>query len=279
MLTSIVVKIKALEDGEVTSATGKYVQGLWFNHLNTISSQTADKLHDNQSIQPYSLSPLMQLSHPERGKIIVRKGSTSWFRIAVLTNDFSDLLIKKWLPELPGKIKLGKTIWEVEKICAQPGEHPWAARSSINQLVSQKLLNKNPPPEWSFYFLTPMASRFKEGHLPFPLPGALIGSWLRRWNALGNILIPAELQKTVDDHIFVSAYNLKTIPVREERRVKIGCIGSFTMKARDMSPGERAAVDFLAAYSFYCGSGHHTTQGFGMTEPKIVNHKNNGQDF
>jgi CRISPR/Cas system endoribonuclease Cas6 (RAMP superfamily) len=42
-------------------------------------------------------------------------------------------------------------------------------------------------------------------------------------------------------------------------------VGSLRLQAHQLPPCDCAALDLLAAYAFYCGSGHKTTQGLGQT--------------
>ena len=55
------------------------------------------------------------------------------------------------------------------------------------------------------------------------------------------------------------------MPVRDRHRVVIGCVDRMTLRSLGLTLGERAAVDLLATYFTWCGTGHHTMQGTGMT--------------
>ena len=134
----------------------------------------------------------------------------------------------------------------------------------------------SPPERWRLSFATPTSFHGVGGHFPFPLPDVLLRSWLRRWQAFGPVLLPGDLPERGREGVAVSAYTLKTVPVRDRRRVMIGFIGQMTLRALKMTPGERAAVDLLMAYAFWAGSGHHTTQGMGLTRllPERRQHSN-----
>ena len=54
--------------------------------------------------------------------------------------------------------------------------------------------------------------------------------------------------------------------MRQGKRVLIGGQGSYALHAIKMPASERAQVDLLASYAFFCGSGYKTTQGMGMTK-------------
>ena len=77
--------------------------------------------------------------------------------------------------------------------------------------------------------------------------------------------LPKNLRERVREGLAVSAFDLKTLPVFDRGRLIIGSVGKLRLTALRLKPGERAAVDLLAHYAFWVGSGHHTTQGLGMT--------------
>ncbi|MCA9946825.1 MAG: CRISPR system precrRNA processing endoribonuclease RAMP protein Cas6, partial [Anaerolineales bacterium] len=99
----------------------------------------------------------------------------------------------------------------------------------------------------------------------FPLPGALVNSWWRRWHTFAPRQLPPLDQKLLQEQLFVSQYQLKTIPVRHGRRLIIGCVGKITLRAGKLPPDTCHTITTLARYATYCGSGKHTTQGMGLT--------------
>jgi len=137
---------------------------------------------------------------------------------------------------------------------------------SYEELSRHHLMNPNPPRQWRLEFLTPTTFHGKKTHLPFPLPESLINSWLRRWQAFSPIaLAEDEVLQWARSNLAVSSYRLHTLPAREGERLRVGCVGTLTLRALDMPPYLRAAIDLLAHYAFYCGSGAHTAQGLGQT--------------
>lgn len=264
MLLAAVVEVEALEPAHLTVATGRLVHGLWFHHWSACKPVLADALH-NQEHQPFTLSPLMGLPLPHRGKITFAEGARAWFRVTTLTDALSTQTAETWLPTLPETVRLGPARWRVIGATADPKAHPWARWDDPQALANHALLGNAPSKTWGFEFLTPTTFHGDQGHLPFPLPYALLGSWLRSWQTFGPAPLPADLGEAARSGLVVSAYQLKTIPVRDRKRLIIGCVGDLQLRALGMAPVERAAVDLLARYAFWAGSGHHTPQGFGMT--------------
>jgi len=202
---------------------------------------------------------------PKRGRVSVAPGCPAWFRITTLEADLSARVEGDWLPRLPSIVAIGGLRWRVVGWTTDAREHAWAGRADAQTLAETRLLAPSPPDRWRLEFFTPTAFRGEAGHLPLPVPGALIGSWLRRWETFGPIAMPVGLLDRLRSGVAVSAFSLKSVPVRDARRLVIGCVGELTLRAVGLSPGQRAAMDLLAAYAFWAGSGHHTTQGMGMT--------------
>ena len=263
-LTAAVIRLTAAEAGTLSAATGRFVHGFWFDQWARVDAARADALHAGQDLRPFTLSPLMGL-RPRRGEIAVAPDMATWFRVTTLTSELSAALTATWLPQLPEQIILGDTPWRVTGYALDADAHPWAAREDFRVVAEQCLLAAHPGRRWRLRFATPTAFHGAAGHLPFPLPGALVGSWLRQWQAFGHVRLPETLPEAVHAGLVVSAYRLQTVPVRDGQRITIGCVGELTLSATKLAKPTRAALDLLTRYATFAGSGHRTTQGHGMT--------------
>lgn len=278
MITAIVLHLTAQTDGRITGGTGRAVHGFWLNQWRQVAPHVAGSLHQTGGIQPFTLSPLMELPAPHRGQTTIAAGQKTWLRIAVLTPSLSQQLLETWLPRLPAQIELAGIPWNIQRLCLTPAEHPWARQDRYANLLNRHLTASRPPQKWRLQFITPTTFHGSHNnHLPFPLPDALIASWARRWQAFSPVPLPwpgqpeesrainEAIKPRIRSAVRVSAYNLKTRPVRYGRRLTIGCVGQMTLNAATLSREELALVNLLAGYACYCGSGHRTTQGMGLT--------------
>ncbi len=271
MLTAAVIHLEALEDGQIHNATGRGVHGFWFGHWGKVAPQIADEMHGGNELPGYTLSPLMGLPRSKHGgQVEILKGRQVWFRAATLTRPFSEALLEKWLPALQRgtEIQIQNSGWQISGISLREEEHPWAGQAEYRQLAGKNLQDAHPPSRWDFRFGTPTAFHGGAGHFPFPLPHSLAGSWLRRWQAFAPVPLPDDLPELVYRHTVINAYDLRTIPLREGKRLTVGCVGNFSFRAVKMPPAARAALNLLAQYAFFAGSGHRTTQGMGLTRLK-----------
>jgi CRISPR-associated endoribonuclease Cas6 len=265
MLLAAVVHLRALESGSLPSDTGRAVHGLWFAHWKAVAPQIADELHSVRRAQPFTLSPLMGLARPQAGRLSVGRGDVAWLRVTALDDALAARVESGWLPGLPREVRLGELCWQVTGWTLEPGEQPWAGATDASELAQDHLLAANPPTQWRLVFRTPTTFHGQRGHFPFPLPGALMRSWWRRWQAFGPVRLAEDLVERVEAGLLISGYRLNTVPLRDGRRLTIGCVGTMTINARGLKAGERGAVDLLTAYAFWAGTGQHTTQGMGLT--------------
>jgi len=267
MIAAWVVSLQAQEEASLTGGSGRAVHGLWFRGWKQAAPAWADRLHHPDTVLPFSLSPLMGLPRPRGGQIAIVPGQTAWFRIATLTEALTTATETHWLPALPATVELAGTRWTVTGYTDNAAEHPWAGRTRYGTLASQHLFRNRKAKAWQMDFHTPTTFHGSAGHLPFPLPDSLVRSWLRRWNAFASIALPADLPEQARGGMVVSAYRLKTVPVRYGERLMVGAVGWLKLYAVNMHPAMRAAINVLAQYAFYCGSGAKTAQGMGLTRP------------
>jgi CRISPR-associated endoribonuclease Cas6 len=295
MPISAIIQLEALTEGTLNGFTGRGVHGFWFQRWREVNPAVGDRLHSQSQESPFTLSPLMGLAAPLHSPISrpgnggtktvrVKAGQVAWFRATLLDEALGEDFLAGWLhgletagrfnvPEDAG-VSTGSTTkaeqpgveWKVTGSTVEAAVHPLAGRVPYDALSRRHLMASNPPRQWKVEFLTPTAFHGKVSHLPFPLPESLIGSWLRRWQAFAPIALPEEeLTQWARSNLAVSAFRLHTLPVREGERLRVGCVGWLTLRALDMPPYLRAAVDLLAAYALFCGSGSHTAQGMGQT--------------
>jgi len=268
VFSAVVIYLKSLETGTLRAATGTFVHGFWFGHWHAVAPEVGDALHGGQALQPFTVSPVMGLALPRKGEIAVPQGTQAWVRVTTLGEPLTGALHERWLPALPETVLLGSLPWQVTGWTADAAADPWAGGCDPSALAEEHLLARRPSDGWRLRFATPTTFHGEAGHLPFPMPRALVGSWLRRWEAFGPVRLPDDaLLEAVHAGLAVSAYRLKTVPVRDRQKLTIGCIGDLSLRATGLAPPARAALDLLAAFSFWAGSGHYVTQGFGMTRP------------
>lgn len=263
MMVAVVLQLYAASAGQIQGSTGRAVHGFWLNQWRAVAPAVGAALHQLAGDQPFTLSPLMGLPLPRQGVTHFASGQPGWLRLTTLHADLSQALLETWLPQLPAEIELAGSRWTVQTIALTPAQHAWAGQTGYHALVR----HRPPSRSWTLEFVTPTSFHSSaDAYLPFPLPDALIGSWLRRWQTWSAHPLPEEIRAAARESLHISAYQLKTVPVRQGRRLSIGCVGQLTLSAgARLDDDARALIDVLADYAFFAGSGHHTTQGMGLT--------------
>jgi CRISPR-associated endoribonuclease Cas6 len=265
MLTSLVIEVEAKSHGKINGGTGGATHGFYYNHWRVVDKNIANNLHAEKETLPFSISPLMNLPNAHKDNTIrIAPGYRAWFRVATLTKQLSDALITQWAAQLPNKVELAGIHWEVIRM---PQQHSWTKQVSYQQLANTYLYNKRPPKRWKLIFETPITFRRGEnGYLPFPLPIKLIDSWMRRWQAFSPFAISDNLKDRVYNGLFLESYDMNSTTIHYKNGKYPSGEGHCTLQAKKMSIQERAQVDLLANYAFFCGSGYKTTQGMGLTK-------------
>lgn len=120
-------------------------------------------------------------------------------------------------------------------------------------------------------FITPTSFRSGEMHQPLPVPVSCYQSWLRRWNTFApeELRINVAVLDLVEEHVAVARYRLQTEMARlgGPRRMVgfVGAVDYVILRAGKIGATWQHAINVLADYAPYCGTGHRTSQGMGQT--------------
>ena len=269
MPAAVVIHVKALRDVIFSGLTGSAIHGLWFQRWKTLDPAFADLLHGGNGSErrEFTLSPLLGLERGPQSRLQVLAGNELWFRVTALSERLETALEQTWLDGLVGQTLEVRSpdLFEVTAISRTQQEHTWAGKQGYAELTETYLYNMRPSLRWKLEFITPTTFKNSNLYLPFPMPASLVTSWLSRWQAFAPVSLENNLAEKARNAVAVAGYSLRTLDVREEDRHYAGCLGNMRLEAHSLPPSDRAALDLLAAYAFYCGTGHKTAQGQGVT--------------
>jgi len=268
--SAVVIHLKALRDLPIEGSTGAAVHGFWFERWNALDAAAGDRLHKEAGAarREYTLSPLMHLRRGAGRTFKLHAGDVTWLRVTALTDWLAAALEQTWLAGLQGSVigMIGAPeMFEVTAIARRHEEHEWAGRADYAALAERHLYNLNPPARWRLEFATPTTFKSSDTYSPLPMPERIVRSWLERWQAFAPVALPDDLPAQARAAAMIAGYNLRTRGMKEETRVVPGFEGDLRLDIPRLPPSERAAFDLLANYAFFCGTGHKTTQGLGMT--------------
>ncbi|WP_322798447.1 CRISPR system precrRNA processing endoribonuclease RAMP protein Cas6 [Thermoflexus sp.] len=160
--------------------------------------------------------------------------------------------------------ELAGACFRVEEVIAE-GD-PWAGRASYMGLVEEYLSRPKPwPRRMRLRFASPTAFRDGERWNPLPLPEAVFGHLVEKWNAFSPVRLPAALREMAAARIAVMRFDLSSRTARApEGGVRVGCIGTVTYGVVGDDGYLRAVMGLLGTFARYAGVGILTTMGMGQ---------------
>lgn len=253
----LTVRSEPLDAGEIDLmhlgkdvALAEVAHAVWFNWLHVIDQTLAAEVH-GQTHKPFSLWP------------VVRRGDHQLeFNIGILSPTLYSSLKRRrqqfaGANDLDlGKFQLRDTLMRVTD--AQLSE--WVGDETI---LDMALAVPDRYRHLTFRFLTPTSFRQRGTQLVWPDPRNVWGSLLRRWNEFASVQFPPGLEEELGQ-LEVSAYELRTRPVRFSGYMVIGFVGYTTYRIPPtLSPACRQPLLALAHYAKYAGVGYKSTMGLG----------------
>jgi len=265
MLLSVVFTLRAQQPATLPADQGRAVHGLFFDWLTKADAALAQRIHDADGPKPFTVSSLrgaqVRLDH-----ITLLPEQSCWFRIATFSPDLSAVLMEEVLPNLPPRVTLSDAPFRLLGATTDAAEHRWAGRTDYPELAQQIMLAAEDPSPWlSLRFASPTAFHSKKQHMPLPLPRLAVESWLKRWNTFAPLRLHEEANRFAEECLAISRYRLETQVVHFGPATIVGFVGRCTYRFLNHDRYWMRVLHLLAAFSFYCGTGHKTTMGLGQT--------------
>ncbi len=258
--------------------SGKALHALFLNLVSSVDAELGDRLHQNQSNKPFTLSPLQQNNSPThlRWKHLkpIAPSTPCWWRISLLDDQLFGQLSQLWLnlnPQQPWH--LGPANLYINSVLGTPqSTQPWANFCNYAQLHEQA---SSTTQKITLQFCTPTA--FRQGKYDSSLPTAerVFGSLLRRWNRYSHIEFPSEILTHLQDSQLTIRTEVAVDPRSQFQHTgaKInpcnyftGCVGKVTFQILGKVDSTTVQqINTLADFALYAGVGRKTPMGMGMT--------------
>jgi CRISPR-associated endoribonuclease Cas6 len=261
---------------------GRQAQGWFLDQVSSVDPDLAEELHNAPGPRPYTLSGLIPANtNGSRSGRWHKGGSQQCLRLTVLDTRLEEFVIKRLLPAMPSALKLWWVELKIEGCTLDPREHAWAGQTSYADLM-QAADSVHQTRQAMLQYASPTAFRTGSADIPLPIPGSVFRSYYEKWNAFA----PQPLQI---DELWVGfaqncikvmrLENLNTCRWRFADGARGGATGFTGQVGYNLLPqkqvgewapfweGADRVLQTLSAFSFYCGTGHHTTIGLGQTRP------------
>lgn len=266
MLLAVVLQLTAQETRALPPALGlaNYAQTLEW--LGAFAPALAGEVHD-ATAKPLTCSMLLDAPVRERQAQVV-SGESYRVRLTTLTPALSGAVARQLNSNPPAHWPLHGCNFAVTGVVCDPQVDGLSGAVQPAEMAEQALLSAVAQPDTVMLdFLTPVAFRSAEMHVPLPLPGFVWGGLAARWNAL----FPAHSLDTgarqfAEEAVAISRFLLHSEKVALARgKAVIGATGWATYRAQTDDRYWLGVFNLLADFAFFAGVGVKTAMGCGQT--------------
>jgi len=260
---SVSITLRALTEGVISETHGYQAYALLLSILRMSDQSLAEELHRLDGAKPFTVSPVQGRFGRVEGGLKVIPASTYSLRITFLKSDIFAHFLNGALKWGDNAVDLGLVSFRMEEV------NPGFRRDSSTDFQSyQGILNgASAQHQIELQFSSPTA--FRSGgkrNVVFPAAELVFGSYLNRWQAFS----PLKLDDTISswfDRIVVARYRLETHILNFGSYQEVGFTGRCRYELDRNTPEEvTLALNALADFAFYCGTGAKTTMGMGQTK-------------
>lgn len=264
MLASFIVVLTPEETSTLGDTLGRSLHGLLLRLVAETDPQLANELHSDSANKPFTASTLMGRFSRERGHPVAQPGNLYRVRYTVLTEALFSALSRTLLDRLivhdPVAID-GRPFRVTDIEIAPEASAGWAQIVGYDELVRHARTERRIALE----FKSPTTFRTGDQNLLFPLPSSVFGSYARKWRGHAPALLPADLDSFVQRAVAAERYRLETAVVSYGKHQFNGFVGECHFRILEDSPVHTLALNVLADFALFAGTGQKTTQGLGQT--------------
>ncbi|MHC1733405.1 MAG: CRISPR-associated endoribonuclease Cas6 [Bacteroidales bacterium] len=285
-LFSTVIHLRARQTIGRYGFAGRQVQAWFLREVGRHDAELAKQLHEEdtpplaEKFRPYTLSTLYKGPHSPWELF---EGDWCWVRITSLTQDLSEFLSEKILPELLPIARIGQVEFDIQRQKAEDLADPRVKTTSYASLMRQAMSSNETRLTFDFTSPTTFKEKLKrseiEKDIPLPIPDYVFGNYQKHWSEFSGAALPEELGAFIEECLVINEVKIKSERVQfsynEPNRAATGFTGQVKYKILGSNHKSRFGKDWehysnilrmLAHYSSFCGTGHRTTIGLGQTQ-------------
>jgi len=258
-MISLVLTLKPRQAASAPPHLGRAAHAALLRAIDAADPALAAQLHDETGSKPFTCSTLMG----KRNQGALDPAAEYMLRYTALTDAVARVL-DGWTAG--SVVELDGHLLDVTAVTTDAQTHPWAARTTYEELAAPWLLARaEPARHMTFQFTSPTTFHSGGRSVPLPQPDLILGSLLERWNVFAPVALPEEARRFAAECMAVSRYELQTrsLPFKEGA-VKIGMIGQATLTATRYDRYWLSVMNLLADYALFAGVGAGVTMGMGQ---------------
>ncbi len=264
MLASFVVHLRPHNPAPLGRSAGRSMHALLLNMISQVDPDLSAELHAANALKPFTVSMLQGRFTDYEGRRLAVPGEIYRVRYTVLAERIfaalSHVLLGKQLYNEPVIID-GEPFAIDEIIVAPERTHGWAQLATYEQLLDTASTER----QIGLQFASPTTFKQGDANLLFPLPVSVFGSYLRKWEAFCKIPLPAGILDFVESYVVAEKYDLETRMVHYGEYNFHGFTGTCTYRVLRRQDDMTRALQTLAAFALFAGTGQKTPQGMGQT--------------
>lgn len=251
---------------------GHHAHAAFLAILRKNNPDIAEKLHAQSAQKPFTVSPLIAKAEKHDNRLHIRAGTECKLRFTFLDDELFTHFGKAFLTLKMPPIRLGDAVFQVRQMVSHATEErSWSKNETYAELIQSAKTDT----QMSFRFYSPTAFRRLTPRGKQTRNDAYADilrcyqSWVNKWNAFAPIkLDKTEILDFVREYGQVTSVRTKSRILNFGRHTELGWVGvcAWIFYPEDsLDPELLSAVNCLAAFAFYCGTGYKTTMGMGQT--------------
>lgn len=259
MVGSITITVSPKDDIKCLGLGGEALHGFFYNVLKTHQPALAARLHRSTAETPFTLSPFLESVEIKEGYCFLKKDKPATFRLTFLDEEILTATVAALFNTIAQGTNLefcGKPV-SISQVNLQRGK--MVSFTSFDKILAEAKAE----PIVTLEFFSPTCFKAGKTQMLFPEPRLVFSSLLKKWNAFSTSKIPPESIPELAS-IKVASYDLHTSLVRFSNYKIIGSMGRITYELPRGTPQVKA-LNALADFAFYAGTGAKTTMGMGQT--------------
>jgi len=284
MPISTLVSLIPETDVTLRPTTGHHAHAAFLAIIRETNPDLSQALHAQTTHKPFTVSPLIAKARRSANRLHIKAGTPCRLRFTFLEDalfaDFGRTLLTGQLPT----IHLGSAPFQVKQLASSTMAEPyWSQSTTYMELLDSA--EDHTTMRIKFYSPTAFRTMTPRGYKSYSAtrvdPIRCYQSWLNRWNTFAPMYFDkTTLLNFIIEHVGISEIETRTQALNFGRNTEIGYVGTCTFHFAPRSrrtPHLLLAVNCLADFALYCGTGYKTTMGMGQTrriKPKTKNYRN-----
>jgi CRISPR-associated endoribonuclease Cas6 len=165
-------------------------------------------------------------------------------------------------------LRLESAVFNIDSVLVNKAESPLCNFQRFEELI------ENGTMEHTLHLQFDSVTTFRSGgkrNIIFPEPSLILGSYYNKWQHFSTLTFPESLT-VCWENVRLSRYKLETHIQHFAGYQETGFAGKCTLELDKELPEDAVkAINILADFAFYCGTGAKTTMGMGQTR-RIYEH-------